>query len=589
MSVGVHSVLLYPDPNAGGWSPAGIYNPSFDLGVDGWQGSPYTPAITSPAVGTVRQVTTSGAQTAAIMQAEARVLARVDTGLYRMTARLKVSKPSTWFYGVHFGDTAANAIVGPYWAGTDHAASRLASRAFPSAGTYTVDITVNPAEVASGFGFVTPAISMMQQSGVTVDYYSVDLEYLVGESLDVSCLVDEISVVHGRDDSTVQPNASTATVDLDLRYDVLPELADIGSLLAISTTIGTAESTRFFGRITDLTLGFDDVGEHTPEAVQGQLIAVGMLADLGRRVVGDEPWPQELDGARVQRILGLAGLDPSPITSDPGTVQIIARDVDAKAALEVAQDAAESASGIVWQTRDGDVRYADASHRRGVTAALVLDACDVLVTPTWSRTIQGLVNKVTVTYGVTPEGGEQPTTSGESTTSQARYGKYDYSLATSLAALADAQAMVGLLLARNSAPVWLLTSLPVDMKGLSDEDTTTLLGLDMHALVNIVGMPPVTPTSPTSAHLWVEGWRERLAWGEHEVELYVSGYCRTAPAPRWDDVQDEWLWDAMGDLSWDDAACLGPPTRTDRWADVPASERWDTVPPATTWDTYTGA
>jgi hypothetical protein len=40
-------------------------------------------------------------------------------------------------------------------------------------------------------------------------------------------------------------------------------------------------------------------------------------------------------------------------------------------------------------------------------------------------------------------------------------------------------------------------------------------------------------------------------------------------------------------LTWDDAACLGPPIAYGRWTDQPASLRWDQLDPAETWDTYT--
>lgn len=406
-----------------------------------------------------------------------------------------------------------------------------------------------------------------------------------GSPVDASCLVDEVTIHHGRDDTDSQPEASTATITLDLGGGTLPPSVDVGSRITVATTLGGTTLTRFVGRITDVALGWDDKGEQTPEAGTGQLIAVSQLADLGRRVVGDTPFPQELDGARVARVLALAGITLNPATSDPGTVQITPRDVDAQSALDVAQDAAESASGVVWQTRGGEVRYADNLHRRRAASALELDACDVLVTPTWARTLAGLLNKVTVAYGVAPGGGEQPTVSASNTVSITRYGTYDYSLTTHLAALADAQAMAGLLLARNSSPMWAMPSLPVDLVGLSDADTLTVLGLDVHSLITLTGLP-VVAGAPTVANLWVEGWQERLTWGGHDLELNVSGYCRTAPAPLWDDLLPAQTWDTIGTLTWDEAVCLGPPLPGGRWTDVPASTRWDGVPASVTWDTW---
>lgn len=402
---------------------------------------------------------------------------------------------------------------------------------------------------------------------------------------DLSCLVDQVSIHHGRDEATGQPEASSATIDLDLSDTSLPPAVEIGSDVLILTTIEDTSFVRFRGRISDVALGWDEAGSETPHSGIGQLIAVGAIADLGRTVVGDAPFPQELDGARVSRVLALAGIITSPVTSDPGTVNILPRDVDSTDALGVVYDAASSASGILWQTREGEVRYADADHRRGHPSDLVLDVCDVLVTPQWTRNLQGMINKISLGYGVAPEGGEQPRILDEDAASIARYGVYDYSFASVLAAAADAQAMASLLLVRNSYPIWVMTELPVAVKDLDLEDTSALLSLDMHSLVTLTGLPLIVATAPTSANLWVEGWTETLAWGSHEIELSVSGYCRTVPAPRWDDLDPGWVWDAMTQ-TWDGMSCLGPPVLTDRWTDVPASLRWDNA--TTTWDDYTG-
>ena len=416
-----------------------------------------------------------------------------------------------------------------------------------------------------------------------------------GDPLDLSCFVDSVKIAHGRDDTTSQPDAATAT--LEVSYDTalaetLPGAVEIGATLHITTTVAATEVTRFVGPISDISMGWDEAGPDTPDRVIGQVIAASRFADLGRRVVGAEPFPQELDGARVARVLGLAEVTTDPAYSDPGTVQILPRDIDSQPALDVAQEAATSAGGVVWHTRTGEVRYADADHRRGEDPLLALDACDILVTPTWSRTTSGLINDVSIGYGLAPEGGdgeggEQPRWLGEAPTSKGRYGTYGFSATTVLAAAGDAAAMGGLLLARNSAPVWIMTDLPVDLKGLSDADTLALLGCDMHSLISLTGLP-AAGTAPTSALLWVEGWEETLEWQDHEVEFKVSGYCRTVPAPRWNDVNPATTWDTMGALTWDEATCMGPSPDLGRWDDVPASTRWDLVPAATTWDTWKG-
>jgi hypothetical protein len=407
---------------------------------------------------------------------------------------------------------------------------------------------------------------------------------------DVTCLADAVTIHHGRDDTTGQPESSTATVDISWSddEDVLPAAVEIGSVLTVDYEYPPGSGTtyrRFSGRVTDLAYGWVDVGADTPNTLSGQIIAAGALSDLARRVVGDEPWPQELDGARAARVLTLAGVPVDGFTSDPGTVQILARDVDSQSALDVVQGVAASAGGILWEAVDGHIRYADAEHRRNTPVSVSLDACDILVTPTWSRTTSGLVNRVSLGYGVTPDGGEQPRLTDSRQDSIDRYGRYEYTSATELAALADAQNMVSLLLTRNVSPVWVFSELPLDIDGMDDARTVAALGLDMNGLVAVTGLP-VAGAAPTTATLWVEGWTETLTADAHDFVIAVSGYCRTVPPPRWDDVDPSRTWDAMGTLTWDDIACLGPAVDYGRWNDVPASMRWNSVDPSRTWDTW---
>lgn len=407
---------------------------------------------------------------------------------------------------------------------------------------------------------------------------------------DVTCFLDELAISHGRGDTTSQPDPSAATLNLswDTREDTLPSVVDVGAQVIITTTLPSGSvRPRFHGRITDVAFGWDDAGEATPYTDQAQLSAVQTLADLGRRVVGAESWPQENDAQRVARIASLAGMPLDLMTSDPGTVAIRPRDVDKQDALALAREVATDARGWLWMGTGGDLRYSDANHRANVAVAITLDACDVLVTPTWLRNLDGIVNDVTIGYGAASPQAEFTATNPDSI---AKWERYAYKAQTQLATLDDATAIGTLLMRRNYQPAWVLSAIPVDVAALNEADTDTLLSLDMSDLVHLTGLPTIG-SAPLDVYLWVEGWSETLTYGGHELLLILSDYCRTSRPVRWDDPGST-TWDTIPQAAtrtWDSALCLGGPLGpgVGRWDDTPSALRWDQVAASVTWDTWT--
>ncbi len=581
--VGRHTVTLIPDPDVAAWGPVLNSNAYLTTDLVGWVEAPFT----GPWTWTTGGYATGPVATGWINRDASAPIPRGASTMFRLRIRFTVAAAGQVAGGMFFGDTPLAAQQGPFWAGGSHAALAETLMNCPTAGSYLFEFTFDPSSVPAAFTYVGPQIHYGNNLAMVID--SIELQGQGSEAIDVSCLVDQVQVRHGRDDADSQPEAGACTIDLslDTGEEALPDALDVGGIIRVTTTTAEASSTRFVGRITDINLGWEEAGDDTPNRVVAQVIATSLLSELGRRVVGDSPWPQQLDGARVAAILSAAGFDLDPTTSDPGTVQILARDVDSQPALDVAQGTAISAGGIVWDTRAGDVRYADADHRRGATPSLELDACDILVTPTWRRTSEGLINKVSIGYGVPPEGQDQPRYVAQRDDSIDAYGRYEFTSTTELAAQADAAAMGQLLLTRNRVPVWIMSDLPVATDELTDAAYTSLLSIEMHDLISLTGLPAAGDV-PTSAFLWVEGWTETLAWGVHDMTLVVSGYCRTSPPPRWNDVGSEATWDSQGDLTWDDSTCLGPLPSSGRWDDVPASNRWDQNPFTVTWDTWKG-
>ena len=403
------------------------------------------------------------------------------------------------------------------------------------------------------------------------------LEY---EGRHIECQVLSAAIHHGRDDATTQPSASTAVLEL---VDALPPEAVIGALVRVRAQLGprpTINLVRFTGEITDVRIGWDPLEGRL--LARPQLICTGELGRLGRRMVGSTPWPAERDGHRVQRILAAAGVDSHSDVQDPGTVDVLARDVDRRAALELAHETANDGGGILWQNVRGWSLYADAAHRRGAPLGFTFDACDLGVGLLWTQSLEGVVNDVFVRYG-------DPVAELRSTdpVSVTEFGTFAASLSTRLVAEHDARRRADELVARQSRPAWIIGGLELDLYYLDSFTVNQLLDhLEVHTLIRVVGLPPESPA--TEAYLWVEGWRESIDPGSWILQLAVSDYCRTAGAEPWDAMAQSMTWDTADPaMTWDGAVCFPPSFESGAsWDEAEPGTRWDDVGSSIGWDSW---
>jgi len=407
-----------------------------------------------------------------------------------------------------------------------------------------------------------------------------------GGSSNLSCEIVTATIHHGRSDPDVQPEASSVTGEFRVSAYDEDRLANLvfGADCAVWVWVWDPmpfQRMRFRGTLTDIRLGWE-----SPDMIAGQFVAVSDLAIMGRRIIGDEPWPQETDGARAWRAINLAGVRTVQAQSDPGTVQVLARDVDAQPALDVAGDAALAGAGYLWNDRSGSVLYADAEHRRNAPVAVELDACELPLSVEWDQNMDGLVNDARVRWGIAPDGGDQPEVHVSNQASIDALGLFGASLSTTLATVQDAQARAGYIVARQAQPVWGFVgeTFQLDTRLLDAPTITALLDLEVGSLIRVTGLPAGSPY--TSALLWVEGWVETITGSSWELALATSDYCRSAGTVRWDETDPAVTWDNIGTQAWDTATCLPPRPSTGRWNDVPASLRWDLA--SGTWDTWAG-
>jgi hypothetical protein len=266
---------------------------------------------------------------------------------------------------------------------------------------------------------------------------------------------------------------------------------------------------------------------------------------------------------------------------DPGSVTVLARDVDRQTALQLLDELAEDTGGELADVRNGLIAWHSAEHRRNALPEATLTAGQVLADPEWEQQLAGTVNDVTVVYGAADPRAElreldQPSIDA--------FGPYAVKLDTQLVDEAAAAARARQLVGRLSRPVWMLAGLTVDLlRTVPAEVARQLLAVEFGDLLAVTGFPESGPF--VTRKVWIEGWTETISARGWRLAFDTSDYAQTGPTARWADIPSTLTWaDVPADLTWLASAGFDFGTEdAGRWVDLPADVTWADVPADLTW------
>lgn len=402
-----------------------------------------------------------------------------------------------------------------------------------------------------------------------------------GTPIDPGLVLAELTVLHGRRDILDGPTASSATVVVLHPPGAMPAWRG-GDMLELAGPEGPA----FTGRITERSLVHMDAdgvrhGRFT-------VTAMGPVARLGVRTVGEEPWPAESGTERATRILEASEV-PYLIDGAADAV-ILPRDVDSRPALDLLIDVAQDTGAAVFDLPDGTVVYQPMKERarpvkpfrwQDFDSAFMWSQFDSAFTwadfntwystdsefpvaippgaveyePAWSSSEADVINHVRIGYGAIPEGSEQAWTEVTSPASIDRHGRrYLYS-GTQLRDLADAQAFASWWLAVKGSEHWHLDDIVVRLELLDPDIYAAVMALTCGDHITIDGMPQPAPATVYTGI--VEGWTYTM-WGAggllHErLVLHTTAPLESLAVPQWGDYDDAFMWsDHDAQLAWAD-------------------------------------
>lgn len=392
--------------------------------------------------------------------------------------------------------------------------------------------------------------------------------------------IEAVTVRRGRDTVYASPVAGYATVELiDVNDGSLG--FDVGAELFVTVENSAATPIRVFtGRVADWSSNVIATGNEPVVVYSVQ--AVGPLAILNRRNVLFSGRPSETDGERVAAAITASlpqtweefsltrtwsdmgdltweevdpGFDLSLI--DPGVYTLVALDANDSgySALNLVSGAGSSAKGLLFETPDGFIGYADADRRPANAGAGFLNVPFSSLSAgglSLSSSLADVTNRVTVTYGT------DDAVTETDVFSLTTFGLQETRLETLLSGQSDAEARADDFLFAHSRPSTELEEVRLNLRGaIGDQLRDDLLAVNSNDALAVTGLPAKLGFGPTGFRGFVEGLTIRLNEFEADISFFVSDELLSFGSVLWGQVDATITWDGTNPvdptLTWADA------------------------------------
>jgi hypothetical protein len=385
---------------------------------------------------------------------------------------------------------------------------------------------------------------------------------IAGVALNLDDVEYQVQVQHGRNDVTSQPEASSASITVRGSQGIAAKMSD-------PVVIQAYGFDRFTGEISDLQMTHLST---TPPTAVTTVTAMGNLAKLGLRETTDTSYPHETVRDRAEKILTDGGLTYLNGGNDVLELHSLnSSETELQPVLAALAQLAEWSGATYFDTPEGLISF-ESYGNRGLTAfastwqslpqpwstysqtwdsfptgiaSYEFPSSGVIWSPTWTQTLEALINDVTVTYGSTGQNEEQ----SDDSTSISLYGRRAYRLDTRLRNSGDASSRAGSILTAQANPLWNMGQISVYVDFLGTTDRDRVLALVNGATVTVPNLPEPAPYS--SFQGIVEGWGETYTPGQHIITFSISDprySYQTVPwnlidgALEWGDVNPTVAW-----------------------------------------------
>lgn len=378
--------------------------------------------------------------------------------------------------------------------------------------------------------------------------------------------VADLTIQSGRTDIYQQPVAGYCQLQL-LNFNNDIYNFTVGTGITIEVTDSTAAYVPIFGGyISDFTVAVQQTGS-LGFTTAAQITALGALSKLPK-IVDNGILSQDEDGDQIYYLLSgfllgewnqvpaattWATYNPTETWANalnlglgeidrPGDFLMIARSSNETDIYSLCAQIANSALGVLYEESNGNIGYADSTHRQDYLAAngyTTLDANHAngrgLAVTTRAGDIR---NKYVITYG---NNGNSVYTA-EDAQSQSDYGLYSEAFLSNIKDTADAEDFADRIIALRSDPYPKFQSITFELGNpeIDDSDRDALIRIFMGLPVWIQNLP--LNISGGSFEGYVEGWTFRTSLNNLTITFNASPVNFSQVAVKWQSVNPAETW-----------------------------------------------
>jgi hypothetical protein len=396
-----------------------------------------------------------------------------------------------------------------------------------------------------------------------------------------TAILANLTITSGRTNIYEQANAGYTNLEI-INLDQSNVTIEINDSLTIELQDSTATFVPIFGgSVVDVGIAVAEVGG-IDYAQRIRVVALGALARLPKALT-DGVLSQDFDGDQIYTILKevlflswqevpaaltWATYDPTTQWQDaensglgeidrPGNYELAARTSSVTDVYSLVSALATSGLGYIYENAQGQISYADSTHRTTYLAAngyVDLTANEALASGLSIQARAGDVrNTITLKYNTN----SQNEVSAVDSASVGLYGQLAQIFTTTIKHQADAQDQADFYLELRAYPRFNFNNITFELTNpeLDDADRDNLINVFMGMPVNIANLPLNMNSGDFLG--FVEGWTFSARYNQVSVSMIVSPISFSLQAMRWNDVPVVEQWSTVNPtLDWINATIV---------------------------------